>query len=973
MLAQELKAKLVDARAIVTACGYTGDITSEGDSIKMRCPWHPDDGRPNLSIKMRSDGTLSVHCFSCQEGGDILKLIGKLTGKEQFADVMREARKIAGVQPAVSPVPSQRMEVYPPREEVEKFWGQARPVTSDPILCEQLRDRGIDPDMVGDLARAVPDIGWNPRWAWTKGDDRAIRWKEAGYSLLFPMYDSGAHLVSVHARRFQKDDRRKGVLPGRYKVGGLVMLSPAAIAQPIWHDAIIVEGAPNYLVLAALYPDRPVIGIIASSVRDFPRIPLGARVTIWTDIDRMRDDRPGAGQKYRDLILKALPRRRIRVVKLPIAEGARKAADANDVYKDGGAAAIAQVLDLAEPLSVDADPKAAAIWDNAAGLVDWNHPQVGVLESRDLVRLVKGQPTCRVYNEMGECIGLTPAETRGWMADELGLNFLRTGDAPPAGVIVTQGIGNFLALAAHWDDDDENAPAILAGPTIKAPGRLVLWPPQDCETDHEIILASLPEVAARTGRKAVEACLLSTQPQYAKTIIDAQERPQRSFQHTDLGNSERLAYYFGDQIRYVSDWSSFLFWDGRRWARDRTFEVDRRAAHVVRQLYEGTEADVKWAHESESAGKLAAMVNLVRKQPGIPILPQWLDSDPYLLNVRNGTIDLRTGELLACNRRHLITKLADVAYDPDAKCPVWEKFLRRIFDGKQALIDYVQRCVGYSLTGTVGEHVLFLLYGTGRNGKSTFLLTLQALMADYGHTTNSELLMFTGSRLDAGQQSAIASLKGARLVVASETEEGGKLSETVAKRLTKGDEIEAKFMGKDVFKFMPSHKLWVPTNHRPETKGGDEGLWSMLKPIPFDVTIPAEERDRTLPAKLAGESAGILNWALRGCIEWQARGLGQPKEIDDAVNAYRAEMDKLAPFIKDCCVVGSGRVRISHLRAVYDKWCEETSRTPINAQKFGKALEQNFPQVHDGSARYRAGLMIKAEWQDLLQRGERGE
>lgn len=943
----DLRKQITDPRKFVESLGYTGDIVTEGRGIKVRCPWHEDTGRPNLQISLRSDGTLSVNCFSCKAKGDIYHYAQQVLGKD-FKETHAEFSKMTGHGPAIV----RSKDEYPPAEEVCRFWDHAHDLLRDVDLCEQLHARGIAPLSIRHLCKAVPEVGWVPKWAWAKGESGPVHWPTAGYRLLVPMYTVAGQLVTVHARRFRPGDDAKGRFPSKYRVKGSMMLSPMALNSPTWENFIIVEGVPNWLVLAAQYPDRPVIGIVEGSLSgvNFDRIPRGASGILWTDTDQA-----GAGQHYRDTAIGLLRGRRLRVVELPIEEGKKKAPDANDVLVRGD---LQQVLDAARPVSTDTSQRAQALWDLAAGLHSWSHPflDVDTLDDRDLVRLHDGKPVAARYNEFGDI-----AEA-GWHADALGLHFLRTGEAPAAGVLCTDTLENFMALAAHFDADDPNAPAILAGPPPEQ-GKLTLWPAQSCDRDHDRILTSDPYITLQKGKHAVSASLGSAQPVRAEQPIPPPDDRQKiKFPHTDTGNAERLAFYFGQDLRYVSDWSQFLVWDGRRWARDRTFELQRRALHVVRM------SPGKWALDSESAGRLSAMCSLVRSQPGIPILPEQLDSDKYLLNVRNGTLDLRSGVLLPHDRRQLLTKLADVVYNPTAQCPRWLRFLDRIFQGNLNVITYVQRAAGYSLTGDVSEHKLFLLHGTGRNGKSTFISMLQALLGDYAKQASPDMLMGNGDKLDAGQLSAIASLHGARFVAASETEEGGRLGEAACKRITKGDMIQAKYMGRDMFNFMPTHKTWLATNHRPKTRSNDWGLWSMLVPIPFEVTIPDSEIDRTLPARLYAELSGILNWAIEGAIAWQRERLGQPAELIEAVRKYREEMDSLGPFLSECCIL-SGSCAVGALNAAYEIWCSETGRDLPKGYR--QAMNERFRQDTIGNKRCRVGVTLKAEWQWKVEEKER--
>ena len=956
----DVKKQITDPRKFVESLGYSGDIITEGRGIKVRCPNHEDGGRPNLQISLRGD-TLGVYCFVCQFGGDVYHYAEKFLGVD-WKEAHARLQKLAGDAPVIA----RDKDDYPPPDEVCRFWDHAHEVERDPELCAQLRVRGIEPGRIKQLARAVPEVGWVPSWAWAKGESGPVRWPAAGYRLLVAMYTERGQLVTLHCRRFQSDDKIKGRFPSKCLAKGAMMLNPTALNSPTWDNFIIVEGVPNWLVLAAEYPDRPVIGLVAGSLHGvkFERIPRGASGILWTDSDsdRKPDGTPRhtAGQHYRSRALALLQGRRVRVVNLPVPEGAKKAPDANDVYVRGD---LAQVMADATAITAPASSAAASLWDMSPGLCGWHHPflDVGLLD--ELIRLHDGKPFAARYNEFGEM------SDAGWHADALGLHWLRTGEAPAAGVLCTDTVENFMALAAHFeaarvDNDDPTAPALIAGLPPAACEKLTLWPAQVCGYDHDRILTSDPYGAAEKGKHAVTSALNSAQAVRAeKPIPPPDDKPAREFPPTDTGNAERLAYVFGQDIRFVGDWNQFLIWDGQRWARDRTFEIQRRAIYTARMM------TGKWALESESAGKQNAMCSMVRSQPGIPILPESMDADKFALNIKNGTVDLRTGVLLPHDRRQLITKLAPVTFSASAKCPKWLAFLDTIFAGNENIISFVQRAAGYSLTGEVSEHVLFLLFGTGRNGKSTFISVMQSLLGDYAKQASPDMLMGNGDKLDAGQLSGIASLHGARFVAAAETEEGGKLGEAACKRITKGDLIPAKYMGKDMFYFFPTHKTWLATNHKPKTRSNDKGLWSMLIPIPFEVTIPDGQIDRTLPAKLHAELSGILNWAIAGALEWQRRGkLDPPSEIDEAVSKYKAEMDQLAPFLDECCIM-SGTVAVAAINTAYEMWCADTGRELMRGYKH--VMNERFKAGSDGKRRWREGVTLRAEWQDRIEARER--
>ena len=1006
----------------------------ESDGIKIRCCWHQDGGRPNLSVKRREDGRLSVHCFSCQAGGDVLHLIAALSGicdswksgtaapHGVFPQVMKRAAELVGGA-AAEPLPLARVgsdaeKKFPPSDEVRQLWEAAGDVLRDDTLCAQLLSRQIDPGAVRSLARALPQVGSFPRWARCRDDEvkEGKNWAQAGYRLVVPMYGHDGALVTLHARRFGvPDDHRKGTSPARGRIKGSVLANGPArellrTGGPAPRDVLIVEGVPNWLVMCLAFPDQPVFGIIAGCWKGpegealAQRIPEGTRVVIWTDTDSTRrpDGTPiaGAGQKYAEAIAKTLPRRKVRIVRQPIAKGARKAPDANDVLIARGTAGLEEVLAEAIPwgssgVGHEAEvPDAEALWERAAGLVGSpieSELQASGLdparvEDRDLVRIVRGAPSVSTWNRDGLRTGFVPTTGEGFFADSLGLHLLRTGNVPPAGVLVTHGAMNFLVLATHWEDDDPNAPAIFAGGVPEVPDgtRVVLWPPmQELQYEHSRILASSPLQTVKVGgHKGMIAALDAAQPEILDRPVPrppARAAKKQKFPLTDLGNAERLAHLYGADLRYVKDWDSFLVWDGRRWARDRSLEANRRAKATVRSLQQAAKqaedpihakALRSWGLQSEASGKLSAMLSLVKAEPGIAALPEQLDGDRYMLNVRNGTLDLRTRQLLPHDRRMLITKLADVYYNPRAQCPVWLKFLARIFDNNAKLIEYVRRAIGYSLSGSNGEHVLFVLYGIGRNGKSTLLTVIHSLLGDYATVSAPELLMDRGraGNQSPGAMSALADLQGARFVASAETEAGGKLDEAGVKRMVSEEVIKARFMAKDWFEFWVQFKVWLATNHKPQIRGKDPGIWEKIKLIPFTQVIPREERDRNLPAKLHAERAGILNWALAGFEEWMAGGLGSAPAVDDAGAAYQADMDVLRPFIDECCLVGdSYSTPIKHLRTAYELWCKETSNEPVGPKIFGQMLEERFPAGTTGASRFRKGLMLKNEWQGMIE------
>jgi putative DNA primase/helicase len=349
---------------------------------------------------------------------------------------------------------------------------------------------------------------------------------------------------------------------------------------------------------------------------------------------------------------------------------------------------------------------------------------------------------------------------------------------------------------------------------------------------------------------------------------------------------------------------------------------------------------VKHALRSEAHKAIGAMVALARSEPGIPVTADQLDRNPWLFNVDNDTLDLRTNDLRRHRREDLITRLAPVSYDPDATCPTWLAFLDRIMDSNQDLIQFLQRAIGYTLTGSARERVLFMLHGTGANGKSTLLETVAGLLGDYAKSTRAETLLV--KTYDGGIPNDLAALKGARFVSTSETEEGKRLAEALVKALTGGDTLSARFLRGEFFTFRATFKLWLATNHKPVIRGTDPAIWDRIKLVPFEIRIREEEQDKELPSKLQLERPGILTWALRGCLDWQQRhGLGVPTAVREATANYRRDMDVVAAFLDECCVVADGaRVSARDLYKAYESWCHDSGEKPMTQKSLSLRLQE---------------------------------
>lgn len=458
-----------------------------------------------------------------------------------------------------------------------------------------------------------------------------------------------------------------------------------------------------------------------------------------------------------------------------------------------------------------------------------------------------------------------------------------------------------------------------------------------------------------------------------KKKSDISPAPGESKNCTELGNSERLIAKFGTQFRYCGTWSKWLWWNGKRLVIDDTGEINRCAKATVRSIYAEAAASLndfrrkelaKHAVKSESDAKIRAMINLAKTDPIIAVTPDQLDTDIWLFNVLNGTINLKSGKIESHSIDNMITKIAPVTYDPEAKCPLWINFLNQIFSGDQDLIKFIQKTIGYSLTGDTREQCLFFLYGHGSNGKSTFLETVQEFMGtDYCKQTPSDTLM---AKRNEGIPNDIAMLKGTRLVSSSETEQGKRLYEPLVKQLTGGDRISARFMRGEWFDFKPTFKIFILTNHRPNIVGDDNGIWRRIRLIPFNVMIPDHEQDKTLPEKLKKELPGILNWAIRGCLMWQKEGLVVPEIIAKATSEYRKDMDILGDFFEEKCVMRDDLV-VTHadLYQEYQFYVRKNGGYELSSKAFSMKLsERGFVKTKIGKGCNKGWIGI-----DLLSRG----
>jgi putative DNA primase/helicase len=436
-----------------------------------------------------------------------------------------------------------------------------------------------------------------------------------------------------------------------------------------------------------------------------------------------------------------------------------------------------------------------------------------------------------------------------------------------------------------------------------------------------------------------------------------------------MGNAERLIHHYGDILRFSYERKRWLVWTGKVWEWDSGAEITTLAQLTVRNIYHeaGDEPDekkrkelVSHARRSESDHRINAMIN--QAQNRVPIKVCQLDSDPWLFNCLNGTIDLRTGKLLPHRKEDLITTMVALEYDPAAECPQWLTFLDQVTGGDVELQRYLQRAAGYSLTGVTTEQCLFFLYGLGNNGKTTFLETILAMMGGYADTLATETLMIR-ERYTGGPRESLANLKGKRLIITSEIPEGRRLNIGLVKDLTGGDTIKADRKYEHEIAFTPTHKIWIRGNHKPIIPDTSLAIWRRIKLIPFTVTIPPEKVDKELNQKLRAELAGILAWAVEGSLAWQLYGLNEPRTVSVATKNYQREQDILADFLEDCCVLeAKASIAKADLKAEYHRWCEDNRVEPIKQHTFrARLMERGVGEGSDGKNRLWRGIRLRTE------------
>lgn len=449
------------------------------------------------------------------------------------------------------------------------------------------------------------------------------------------------------------------------------------------------------------------------------------------------------------------------------------------------------------------------------------------------------------------------------------------------------------------------------------------------------------------------------------------EYPPRSWD--DTGNAERFLDRYGDIVKYSYINKKFYVYDGTKWT------VDNRG--LVNKLIDSAVNDMKnekiIVPDDDKGDLQAKFMEFIKKSRSTKskkniqeelkhltaVLPDEFDQDDMLINVQNGYLDLSSGHMDSHDKLKMFFKQTNAEYTDTMQPSAWIDFLSDIFDGNEEMITYLQKAIGYSLTGSTREQIMFICHGKGRNGKSLFIETLSEILGDYASTIRASSLMV---KTNDGPGNDIARLQNARFVTSSEPNEGFRFDEGLVKQLTGGDKVTARFLYGEDFEFTPKFKIWVTTNHKPIIRGTDDGIWRRMIMIPFKVQIPKEKVDKDLKYKLLREAPAILDWALEGCLKWQREGLELPAEIAKASDEYRTDMDVLEHFVSDHCErIEGGRAAAGDLYEIYKKWADDSGEYKMNKNTFGKKMKEKFKKKTVSGRFFYEGLVIKEKYPGL--------
>lgn len=469
-----------------------------------------------------------------------------------------------------------------------------------------------------------------------------------------------------------------------------------------------------------------------------------------------------------------------------------------------------------------------------------------------------------------------------------------------------------------------------------------------------------------TLENAISNCLNVYNPTQKKELVYDDETGEiiennedTEYQLNDTGNAKRIYDRFGEDIHYNVDNKCFMLWDGKRWVNDLENRIKLMAEVIGEECLTNaqTKEELKNATRMLNSNGKEAMIKELQHLEGIPIKNSDLDKFQSLFNTEKGILDLRTGDLLPHKKELLMSRISSCEINYE-KPKLWIKFLNDIFLKDKELIDFIQKAIGYSLTGSTKEQCIFICYGEGSNGKSVFLDIISNLMGDYASTTQVETLLVSKVQ-SGGANTDIARLKGSRFVSTSEPNENAKLNEGLIKQLTGGDKVTARFLYGREFEYKPEFKIWMATNHKPIIRGTDNGIWRRIRLIPFEATFTKEQQDQNLTTKLLAELPAIMNWAVDGCVKWMEEGLDVPKSVEQMTKEYKAEMDVVNSYLDDRTQqIEGSRAKASLVYQDYSSWARRNNEYEMSNTKFGKELCKRFTKIRLKDGIYYEGLSL---------------
>lgn len=438
----------------------------------------------------------------------------------------------------------------------------------------------------------------------------------------------------------------------------------------------------------------------------------------------------------------------------------------------------------------------------------------------------------------------------------------------------------------------------------------------------------------------------------------------------DIRNARAFAQQWQGKILYVVNAGKWLKWTDQGWSWCNKLEEDNCAKATAGYLFQNaqevfnTDQDkgkrlMQHAVASHNLPRIQAMIRLAISEPGMATRTNELDNDPWLLGVRNGVVDLRTGALLSNDPGMCITRYCNASHRADANCPQWLEFLDQIFESDTDTIETIQRALGYTLTGSVTEEVMFICFGFGSNGKSVFNNVIANIIGDYGRMAPSSLLTVRRGD-DTAPRNDLAALAGARYVSINELQAGDRLDEQIVKQLAGREPISARFLHKEFFEYMPSFKPWLRTNHKPIIPGDDDGIWRRLVLIPFRKKFTDSEKDPYLEQKLLNERDGILMWMIDGALKWKRDGLKLSRAIKAEHANFRTESDLLGEFLTEQCRVDpSGKIEQSQLFNQWCNWCDTNGvRHNAKASFTRRLAERGLKEWKSNGKRFYLGLTM---------------